>query len=184
MKGRRALAKILPCIPKPQNLRISAGDHEDADENRALNNRAGYGAEGIPGLGSERGCALKSDKAEQGKNHTEAHARRLHALEAHLVQVQMQAVSPQKQSRDSDDKGDRDDLDPEHETGGNLDVAIGNQSRDTNRNCDRDWRRKLPPRDCLGQDICVVNESADHRCSSGDISQQKGPRRYRPQCRP
>ena len=81
----------LDCAAKTEHLRVSAEHEEDAGEQRALQHRAGNGAQRLARLAAQRGGALKADKAEDGEHQRGPQRWKANALEPELVGIELQA---------------------------------------------------------------------------------------------
>ncbi len=99
-------------------------------EHGALNYGTRDCFERIARFGAERGRALEADKTEKRENEAEAKAASGHADEVKLREVEVRAVTKQDERDEQHDQAHGDGFDPQHEAGGNFDVA----TRDDDRN--------------------------------------------------
>src|ERR1019366_4334878 len=84
-----------------------------------------------------------------------------------------EAVADEQGGDDEGDHGDRRRFDPEHETGGGLDVAVGTVSGSAGGNQGQERTGDGMAVDGGDQDAGVVDESTDDGGSGGDVGEQE-----------
>ena len=117
----------------PRNPSTSEYEHkhkEDTGENGALDHSARNGAQRIARFAAQRGRAFESDKAEHRKHQGGPKGGKRNAAQPELVHVEMESEVDRHDGEDDADQADRADLDPQHQFGGELYIAIGNESRE------------------------------------------------------
>jgi len=130
---------------------------------------------GVAGFVAEGGGGLEAGEAEEGEDDAETDSGGSDGVELELGQVDVGTVAQEQGGDDENDYGDGGSLDPEHEAGGGLDVAIGEGGR-RGGGAESDDRAG----DGMGlgdEDSSVVEEAADDRGSGGDVGEQQCPAR-------
>jgi hypothetical protein len=89
-----------------EGFEVGAEDEEEATEDRGLDDSAGDGAEWVDGLVAESGSALEADEAEEGHDDAEADCGGCDPGEVELRGIDVESVSPEKQSEDDGDEED------------------------------------------------------------------------------
>ena len=101
------------------------GTGEAAGEKRALQNCAGNGSQGIAHLTAQRGRALEADKTEDGEHHGGPERVERNSLKLKLARIELKADVQRQQDEHDHDQADGDSFNPQHDFGGQLDVAVG-----------------------------------------------------------
>src|ERR1035441_622098 len=131
------------------------------------------GAEGVAGFVAEGGGGLEAGEAEEGEDDSQTDSGGGDGVELELGQVDVATVAQEQGGDDENDHGDGRSLDPEHEAGGGLDLAIGEGGR---RGGGAESNDRAGDGMGLGdEDSGVIEEAADDRGSGGDIGEQQCP---------
>ena len=88
---------------------------------------------------------------------------------------------PLRQRSESEDDGDEEDrggFDPEHEAGGDLDVAVGDEGGDPDAEESEERRGGGVAEERGEEDVGVVDEASGDGRSGGDVGEEERPAGY------
>ena len=129
----RGVAEFAGFAAETKDLRVRAQYEEDAGEDGALNHSARNGAQWIARFAAEGGGAFETHKAEHGQHECGPKVSEGNSAQAELVHIEMKAEANGHNREDDADEADRADFDPEHQFGGELDIAICDEARGKRR---------------------------------------------------